>query len=97
MPGGRPVGARGARCGRGAGGAGRFGRHFHGGADARTAAWTAGYQRRSLLFKYSPGQQSWSANYTRPPEGVELTRRQELLFEQPYFNSRRSLCDGERG
>ena len=26
---------------------------------------TAGYQRRSLLFKYSPGQQSWSASYTK--------------------------------
>ncbi|MCY3902173.1 MAG: phytanoyl-CoA dioxygenase family protein [Caldilineaceae bacterium] len=62
-----------------------------------TAAWKAEYQRRSLLFKYSPGQQSWSANYTQPPEGVDLTPRQRLLFEQPYFNSRCSLFDGEQG
>ena len=60
-----------------------------------TAVWTAGYQRRSLLFKYSPGQQSWSANYTQPPENVNLTARQKLLFEPPYFNARPSLFEEE--
>ncbi len=62
-----------------------------------TAAWTAEYQRRSLLFKYSPGQQSWSANYTQPPKDVQLTARQKLLFEPPYFNSRSSLFEEEQG
>lgn len=56
-----------------------------------TAAWRADCQRRSLLFKYSPGQQSWSANYTRPPQNVNLTARQKSLFEKPYFNARPSL------
>ena len=58
-----------------------------------TALWTAGYQRRSLLYKYSPGQQSWSAKYTQPPQSVDLTARQRLLFEKPYFNSRPSLFE----
>ena len=60
-----------------------------------TAVWTAGYQRRSLLFKYSPGQQSWSASYTKPPANVNLTARQKLLFEPPYFNARQSLFEEE--
>lgn len=61
-----------------------------------TAVWKAAYQRRSLLLKYSPGQQSWSAKYSRPPQNVDLTARQKLLFEQPYFNGRQSLF-GEGG
>ena len=58
-----------------------------------TAAWTAGYQRRSLLFKYSPGQQSWSKGHIAPPDGVALTERQALLFEPPYFHARASLFE----
>ncbi len=60
-----------------------------------TTAWTADYQRRSLPFKYSPGQQSWSANYSRPPQNVTLTARQTLLFEKPYFSGRPSLFEDE--
>ena len=60
-----------------------------------TAAWTTDYQRRSLLYKYSPGQQSWSANYMRPPQNVSLSARQKLLFEKPYFHSRASLFEEE--
>lgn len=58
-----------------------------------TAPWTAGHQRRSLLYKYSPGQQSWGSNYVQPPADVELTPRQKLLFEKPYFNARQSLFE----
>ena len=58
-----------------------------------TVAWTADHQRRSLLYKYSPGQQSWSAKYAQPPQTVGLTDRQRLLFERPYFNSRPSLFE----
>lgn len=56
-----------------------------------TAPWTAKHQRHSLLYKYSPAQQSWSKRYLSPPADVELTQRQKLLFEPPYFNSRTSL------
>ena len=60
-----------------------------------TAAWTTDYRRRSLLYKYSPGQQSWSANYMRLPQNVSLSARQKLLFEKPYFHSRASLFEEE--
>ncbi|MDE2706165.1 MAG: phytanoyl-CoA dioxygenase family protein [Gemmatimonadota bacterium] len=58
-----------------------------------TAPWQAAHQRRSLLFKYSPGQQSWSKHHIAPPEGVALTERQALLFEPPYFHARASLFE----
>ena len=58
-----------------------------------TAPWVASHQRRSLLYKYSPAQQSWGSNYVQPPTAVELTPRQKLLFEKPYFNARQSLFE----
>ena len=56
-----------------------------------TAPWRADHIRRSLLFKYSPAQQSWGPNYMEPPKSIELTERQKLLFEKPYFSQRKSL------
>jgi len=56
-----------------------------------TTPWWGDHERRSLLYKYSPGQQSWGATYAQPPTAVELTLRQKLLFEKPYFNARPSL------
>jgi len=61
-----------------------------------TAAWQGQHQRRSLLYKYSPGQQSWASEYLRPPSNVTLTARQELLFEPPYYHNRASLFDREQ-
>jgi ectoine hydroxylase-related dioxygenase (phytanoyl-CoA dioxygenase family) len=58
-----------------------------------TAAWRGQHQRRSLLYKYSPGQQSWAKEHLRPPSDVALTPRQALLFEPPYFHNRASLFD----
>src|SRR4051812_3436151 len=58
-----------------------------------TAAWRGQHHRRSLLYKYSPGQQSWAKEYLRPPSNVTLTARQALLFEPPYYNKRASLFD----
>jgi hypothetical protein len=60
-----------------------------------TAPWTAEHQRRSLLYKYSPAQQSWSKTHISPPEGVSLLPRQQLLFEPPYFSGRTSLFEEE--
>ena len=56
-----------------------------------TAPWAADHDRRSLLFKYSPPQQSWGPDYAVPPNSVELSERQQMLFERPYFARRRSL------
>jgi hypothetical protein len=58
-----------------------------------TAAWRGQHQRRSLLYKYSPGQQSWAREHLRPPSDIALTPRQALLFEPPYFQNRASLFD----
>ena len=60
-----------------------------------TARWTAEHERRSLLFKYSPAQQSWATNHIQPPRGVRLTPRQKLLFELPYFSQRKSLFNDD--
>jgi len=60
-----------------------------------TAPWISDYQRRSLLFKYSPAQQSWSKRHIQPPADVTLTERQRLLFEPPYFYQRQSLFGEE--
>jgi ectoine hydroxylase-related dioxygenase (phytanoyl-CoA dioxygenase family) len=58
-----------------------------------TAPWVADHQRRSLLYKYSPGYQSWSQNYPEPPEGIEFTPRQEKLFEPPHVPDRPSFAE----
>jgi hypothetical protein len=60
-----------------------------------TAPWTADHERRSLLNKYSPSQQSWSKKYMQPPPGVVMTERQKLLFEKPYHHARRSLFEDD--
>ena len=60
-----------------------------------TAPWKADHRRRSLLYKYSPAQQSWSKTHIQPPDGVRLTARQQLLFEPPYFHQRASLFEPE--
>jgi len=56
-----------------------------------TAPWHADHVRRSLLFKYSPAQQSWGSHYMETPKEIELTDRQKLLFEKPYYSQRKSL------
>ena len=62
-----------------------------------TAPWTGDHERRSLLYKYSPAQQSWSKRQIQPPDGIELTLRQKLLFEPPYFHDRASLFEDGKG
>ena len=48
-----------------------------------TAAWTGKHERRSLLYKYCVSQMAWSSNRARPPDNVELTSRQQILFREP--------------
>jgi len=60
-----------------------------------TAPWVADHQRRTLLNKYSPGHASWAdPTADRRPEGVDLTARQEMLFEPPHVWDRPSLFEG---
>ena len=90
---GNPGGPCRVRLRGGAGGEGRVGDDFTEALTHGTAPWQAAHQRRSLLFKYSPGQQSWSKGHIKPPDGVALTGRQALLFEPPYFHARASLFE----
>jgi ectoine hydroxylase-related dioxygenase (phytanoyl-CoA dioxygenase family) len=57
-----------------------------------TARWRLPYERRTLLYKYSPGNSSWGKDEVLEPElAPRLTARQRLLFEPPYTAYRRSL------
>jgi Phytanoyl-CoA dioxygenase (PhyH) len=50
-----------------------------------TLPWRGANQRRTLLFKYSPGSSSWTDDHA-PPLGLTpamLTTRQQRLFQKP--------------
>jgi len=48
-----------------------------------TQAWTADHERRSLLYKYCASQLTWSRTRVTGPEGVSLTKRQQMLLAEP--------------
>lgn len=48
-----------------------------------TAVWEGMHERRTLLFKYCVSQMAWSSKRVRPPTGIELTERQQLLLREP--------------
>lgn len=59
-----------------------------------TMPWTATHERRSILYKYSPGPLTYAKRYV--PEGVEdvldeFTDRQRAILEPPYRARRPSL------
>jgi ectoine hydroxylase-related dioxygenase (phytanoyl-CoA dioxygenase family) len=56
-----------------------------------TAPWVAEHQRRSVLYKYSPGHLSWAPSYPTQPDDGDLTARQERLFEPPSVGGRESF------
>src|SRR5689334_10251001 len=47
-----------------------------------TMPWTAARERRALLYKFSPGHQSWGNRYRTADETMDETLR--LLLEPPY-------------
>jgi ectoine hydroxylase-related dioxygenase (phytanoyl-CoA dioxygenase family) len=48
-----------------------------------TAAWHGPHERRTLLYKYCISHVAWTSERVKPPAGVELTRRQQILFREP--------------
>ncbi len=63
-----------------------------------TMPWKAGHQRRSILYKYSPGILTYAQRYV--PEGVEevldeFTPAQRAVLEPPYRNQRPSVLNPE--
>ena len=58
-----------------------------------TLPWRGANQRRTLLYKYSPGPSSWSDDH-QPPLGLtmaSLTVRQQRLFQPPSVANHRPL------
>lgn len=48
-----------------------------------TSDWKADHQRRSLLYKYCVAHTAWRPNRVQPPEHIDLTWRQQVLFREP--------------
>jgi ectoine hydroxylase-related dioxygenase (phytanoyl-CoA dioxygenase family) len=49
-----------------------------------TSPWRGPHERRTLLYKYSPGSSSWASQHTWPDELVAAcTERQRLLLQPP--------------
>ena len=60
-----------------------------------TMPWTASRERRSLLYKYSPGHEAWMGRYRiEMPGKDDLTESQRLIMEPPYIQLRSSVVAG---
>ncbi|RKU27283.1 hypothetical protein C6499_12120, partial [Candidatus Poribacteria bacterium] len=60
-----------------------------------TMPWTAKHQRRSLLYKYSPGHSAWSGNYYDISKYDGLTEQQERMLMAPSIGRRPRVIDLE--
>ena len=57
-----------------------------------TLPWTAPHQRRSILFKYSPGHASWGQErYNDTLRDLMTEDDQKLMLEPPYVNHRKPV------
>ncbi len=53
-----------------------------------TMEWTAEHERRSLLYKYSPGHSSWSGTYYNADDYPEASEQQRRLMMPPSIGGR---------
>ena len=53
-----------------------------------TVPWTADHERRSLLYKYSPGHSSWSETYYEKKDYPDATDQQQRLMAAPSIGGR---------
>jgi len=53
-----------------------------------TIPWQADHERRSLLYKYSPGHSSWSENYYEKKDYPNATEQQQRLMAPPSIGGR---------
>lgn len=58
-----------------------------------TMPWTAEHQRRSLLYKYSPGHSAWSEHYYDIRKYEGLTGRQKRMLLPPSVGRRPRVID----
>ena len=61
-----------------------------------TTTWTSEVERRSLLYKYSPGHSAYSGKYHNLDDYEELSERQKLMLAPPSIGGRPSIkLDGD--
>jgi hypothetical protein len=53
-----------------------------------TVPWTAQHERRSLLYKYSPGHSSWSNSYYNADDYPDCSEQQRRLMMPPSIGQR---------
>ena len=58
-----------------------------------TMPWKALHQRRSLLYKYSPGHSAWSEHYYDISKYGELTEQQRRMLMPPSIGGRPRVAD----
>ena len=58
-----------------------------------TMPWSAKHQRRSLLYKYSPGHSAWSGNYYDISKYDGLTEQQKRMLMPPSIGRRPYVVD----
>ena len=60
-----------------------------------TMPWHAKHERRSLLYKYSPGHSAWSGNFYNLSKYGELTEQQERILAPPWMGHRPDVVQAE--
>ena len=53
-----------------------------------TMPWTADHERRTLLYKYSPGHSAWAKTYYNPADYPNLSEQQKRIMAQPSVGGR---------
>ncbi len=59
-----------------------------------TLPWNADYERRALLYKYSPGHSAWSSTYYDPSDYPGATEQQLRIMAAPSVGSRPDSVQG---
>ena len=61
-----------------------------------TMPWKADHERRSFLFKYSPGHSSWASDYYDPDSyPAPVSDRQRRIMAPPFVGGRVNSVSGE--
>ena len=60
-----------------------------------TMRWRAEHERRSLLYKYSPGHSAWNEDYPDISWYGELTERQKRMLLRPSIGKRPRVVESE--
>ena len=58
-----------------------------------TMEWTAEHERRSLLYKFSPGHSSWSSTYYDAADYPDATEQQKRMLAPPSIGGRPDTVD----